>query len=110
MCDEADGGLLVRHLYPSVVYAVKLAGSGRKFCNGPAGDRSAELSSEWGCAALSFGDASAHIFFCRHNTNSAFFPARDRISALRPCAGHRAPLDGLSLYGRLPAGFGGAIR
>ena len=73
-----------------------------KYRDGSAGDGSAGSSSGRDRAALSLGDAAAHLFCRRHDTDSPFFSARHSFGALRSRAGHRAPLDGLSLYRRLP--------
>src|SRR6266850_788383 len=102
MCDEADVGLLVWHVCPSIIYAAECRGGGGKYRGGSAGDGSAGSSSGRDRAALSLGDTAAHIFFRRHDTDSPFFSVRHSVGALRSCAGHRTPLDGLSLYRRLP--------
>src|SRR6267143_937900 len=102
MCDEADGGLLVWHICPSIIYAAECRGGGGKYLDGPAGDGSAGSSSGRDRAAFSLGDAATHIFFRWHNTHSPFFSTRHSVGALRSRAGHRTPLDRLSLYCRLP--------
>src|ERR1700675_1956029 len=102
MCDEADGGLLVWHVSPSIIYAAERRGGGGKYRDGSAGDGSAGSSRGRDRAALSLGDAPADIFFRRHDTDSPFFSARHSVGALRSRAGHRASLDDLSLYRRLP--------
>src|SRR3970040_749967 len=104
MCDEADGGLLVWHVSPPFIYVDECRDGSRKYRDGSAGNGSAVWSARRGGAALSLGDAAAHIFRRRDDGDSPFFSARRSVGTLRSRAGHRTPLDGLSLYRRLSTG------